>query len=189
MQRIDGPTRSATLPAPNATGTGDAAPGYFGHGDLLTGVPYTTLDPDWCNMVQEEIMGVVVAASLTPSKSDHTQLLTALQTLFVGAGGGSGVIVGANEVSMPLPGGFILKFGTISGTFSEGTMSHTFDNAFPTKCWIVIPVSINSGGDLNKNIWAQRVSLSPSGVVLFNNLSGGTGTNSIDGADFIAIGN
>jgi len=189
MQRIDGPTRAATLPAPLATGTGAAAPGYFAHGDLLTGVPYTTLDPDWCNMVQEEIMGVVVAAGETPSKSDHTQLLTALQTLFVGAGGGSGVIIGANEVSMPLPGGFILKFGTISGTFSEGAMSHTFDNPFLTKCWVVIPVSINTAGDSAKNIWPQRQSLSPAGFTLFNNLSGGSGTNSIDGADFIAIGN
>ena len=189
MDRIDGPTRSATLPAPLATGTGDASPGYFAHGNLLTGTPYTTLDPDWANGLQEEVVGVIEAAGITPDKADVGQLLAALQVLFVGAGGGTGVIVGANEVSMPLPGGFILKFGTISGTFSEGSMSHTFDNAFTTKCWVVIPVSINTAADSAKNIWPQRVSLSPTGFTLFNNLSGGSGTNSIDGADFIAIGN
>jgi len=189
MNRIDGPTRSATLPAPLPVGTGGASPGYFAHGDLLGGVPYTTLDPDWANNIQEELCSVIAAAGLGLDKSSHTQLLTALQTLFVLSGGSSGVIVGANEVSLPLPGGFILKFGTISGSYSEGTMSHTFDNAYPTKCWVVIPVSVNTGADLNKNIWAQRVSVSTTGFVLFNNLSGGSGTNSIDGADFIAIGN
>lgn len=189
MQRIDGPTRAATLPTPAATGTGTAAPGFFAHGDLLGGVPYTTLDPDWLNCLQEEICGVVEAASISLDKTNHGQLLAALQAMFVMTGGSTGVIVGTNEVSLPLPGGFILKFGTISGTYSEGSMSHTFDDAFPTKCWVVIPVSINSAADLNKNIWVQRVSLSTTGFVLFNNLSGGSGTNSIDGADFIAIGN
>lgn len=189
MNRIDGPTRSATLPAPLPVGTGGASPGYFAHGDLLTDTPYTTLDPDWANGVQEELLAVIEAAGITPDKSNLGQLLAALHVLFVAQGGGTGVIVGTNEVSMPLPGGFILKFGTISGTFSEGTMSHTFDDPFPTKCWVVVPVSINLAADLNKNIWPQRVSLSPSTVVLYNNLSGGGGTNSIDGADFIAIGN
>lgn len=189
MDRIDGPTRSATLPAALPVGTGDSSPGYFAHGNLLTGQAYTTLDPDWCNAVQEEIVGVIEAAGITPDKSDVSQLLAALQAMFVLSGSSSGVIVGTNEVSLPLPGGFILKFGTISGTFSEGTMSHTFDDEFPAKCWVVIPVSVNTGADLNKNIWAQRVSVSKTGFVLFNNLSGGSGTNSIDGADFIAIGN
>jgi len=189
MNRIDGPTRSAALPPPLPVGSGGSSPGYFAHGDPLTNTPYTTLDPDWANAVQEELVGVIEAAGIAPDKSDFTQLLTALQTMFVLSGSSSGVIVGTNEVSLPLPGGFILKFGTISGTYSEGSMSHVFDNAYPTKCWVVIPVSINSAADLNKNIWVQRVSLSPTGFTLFNNLSGGSGTNSIDGADFISIGN
>jgi len=189
MYRIDGPTRAAALPAPLPVGTGSSSPGYFAHGDLLAGVPYTTLDPDWCNAIQEEIAGVVEAAEIDLDKANHGQLLAALQSLFVLQGAGAGVIVGTNEASIPLAGGFILKVGNQAGTYSEGALTHVFDNPFPNACWAVIPVSINTSATVNKDIWPQRQSRSATGFTLFLNLGGGTTTNSIDGVDYIAVGN
>jgi len=140
MFRIDGPTAAATLPAPAAV---SGTPGYFSDGDPLTSTPPTTVTNDWANMVQEELIGVVVAGGGTPSKTDHTQLLTALQTLFVAAGGGTGVHIGTDQISLPLAGGFVLKAGV--GSIAGGTTSRNgttnFDTAFPTTCWAVVATS------------------------------------------------
>lgn len=189
MQRIDGPTRAAVLPAPAATGTGDAAPGYFAHGDLLDGVPYTTLDPDWCNAVQEEILAPIIAAGLTPDKADHAQLLAALSILFV-ANGAGGVHIGTDQVSLPLPGGFILKAGQYSASLVEQSLTVNFDAAFPTACWAALPIAVNSSAGATRDVWAQLVSKSAGSFVAFLNKSGGTGnTNSSDGVVWIALGN
>ena len=104
-------------------------------------------------------------------------------------GGGSGVIIGASQATIPIAGGFLLKVGTASGTYSEGQLTVTFDNPFPATCWALIPVSINSSGTNTKDIWPQRQSRSADSVTLFMNLGGGGTTNSIDGIDFIALGN
>lgn len=78
MQRVSHPTAVGTRPAPRAV----TAPGYFGSGDPMTGTPATVLDRDFLNQVQEELMGVVEAAGVSPSKTDNTQLLAALRILF-----------------------------------------------------------------------------------------------------------
>lgn len=189
MQLIDGPTRAAARPAPLATGTGGASPGWFAHPDLEAGIAPTNLDPDWCNNIQGELKSVIEAAGLTLDKSSVTQLLTALSTLFVAAGGGSGVVVGTDQASIPLAGGFILKVGQTLGSYSEGALTVNFTTAFPTKCWALIPVSVNTSATTNKDIWPQRQSRSAGSVTLFANLGGGTTTNAIDGVDWIAIGN
>lgn len=190
MQRIDGPTASAALPAPRPVGTGVNTPGYFQDGDPLTGTPPTTLDHDWANMVQEELVGIVLAGGLAPSKTDHGQVLAALHGIFVAVGGSSDIVIGATEVSLPLPGGFILKFGTVSGSYTEQQLSHSFGAAFPAKCWVVIPVAINLTGSFTRDVWAQRVLLSAAGFTLFMQWKdGGSTSNSSDGVDFIAIGN
>jgi hypothetical protein len=82
MQRVTRSTAVAVLPAPPA---GAGAPGYFGGGDAATGTPATVPGYEWCNLVQEELMSVVLAAGLTPSASDYDQLLEAIQ-YFVSAG-------------------------------------------------------------------------------------------------------
>lgn len=137
MFRIDGPTAAAALPAPAAV---SGTPGYFSDGDPLTATPPTTVTNDWANMVQEELIGVVIAAGGTPSKTDHTQLLTALQTLFVAAGGGAGVHIGTDQISVPIAGGFAIKAGVVALPSGSNTTSGTlaFDTAFPTACWAII---------------------------------------------------
>lgn len=189
MQLIDGPTRAAARPAPLATGTGASSPGWFAQPDLVSGIPPTIPTPDWCNGIQGELKSVIEAAGLTLDKSSVTQLLTAMQTLFVLAGGGSGVVVGTDQASIPLAGGFILKVGQTLGSYSEGALTVNFTTPFPAKCWALIPVSVNTAGTSTKDIWPQRQSRSAGSVTLFANLGGGGTTNSIDGVDWIAVGN
>ncbi len=188
MHRIDGPTRSATLPPPSAAGTGNASPGYFGHGDPIARVAPTTLDVDWANAVQEEIAGVVEGAGLALDKANQTQLLAALRLLFVAKGGGADFYLGPNgEFSIPLGGGFILKGGSTTGSYSEGQIAVNFNTAFPNGCLIAIPVAINASGNDRRDVWAQRVSRSAAGFVAMIQWTG-QNTNSSDGIDWFAVG-
>lgn len=189
MQLIDGPTRAAARPTPLATGTGAASPGWFAHPDLVAGVPPTIPTPDWCNGIQGELKSICDAAGTALDKNSITNVLSSLQSLFVLAGGGSGVVTGTDQASIPLAGGFILKVGQTLGTSSEGSLTVTFTAAFPNKCWALIPISVNTSGTSTKDIWPQRQSRSAGSVTLFMNLGGGGTTNSIDGVDWIAIGN
>lgn len=190
MQLIDGPTRAAARPAPLATGTGASSPGWFAQPDLVAGIPPTIPTPDWCNGIQGELQSVIEAAGLTLDKSSVTQLLTALSTLFVLAGAGSGVVVGASQVSIPLAGGFILKFGEVTGSYSEQSLAVAFTAAFPTKCWVALPIVLNSTADHVRDVWAQIVSRARTGFTAFLQRSGGGGnTDSNDGIVWIAIGN
>jgi hypothetical protein len=61
--------------------TAPASPsiGYATAGNPGTGTPATKPGPWWYHMMTEEIRGVLVAAGLTPSQSDVTQLLQALR--------------------------------------------------------------------------------------------------------------
>lgn len=192
MHRIDGPTRAAALPTPSAAGTGGSSPGYFASGDPLTQTPPTTVTVDWANAVQEEIAHVIEQAGVALDKSSHIQLMAALSTLFVAQGGvgGSGVVVGTTQASIPLAGGFILKVGSTLGSYSEGAFSDTFSAAFPTKCWAVIAIAINSAASTIKDTWVQRISKSVTGFTIMCEWSGVSGTtNQIDGIDWIALGN
>lgn len=76
MQRIDNSGAVASLPAAQPAGT----PGYFGRGNPGLGLLATPLSADWANMVQEELMGIVLAAGITPSKTDLAQVLAALRS-------------------------------------------------------------------------------------------------------------
>ena len=68
MYRIDNANSVASPPTVPGAGT----EGYFTEGGGAT--PATEVPDWWFNMVQEEIRAVVVAAGLTPSKTDNGQL-------------------------------------------------------------------------------------------------------------------
>lgn len=90
MFRIDHATSVAVMPAPLAAGAG----GYFSRPSPGGDVP-TVVTTDWCNAVQEEIVGVILGAGLALNKADNGQLLEAIQSL-TDAGGivGAGAIFG-----------------------------------------------------------------------------------------------
>ena len=80
MHRIDDPTAAPTLPAPRPQGT----PGYFTGGSPgSSGFAATVVRYEFMNALQEEISHVVETAALTLNKTDNTQLLQALNKLFV----------------------------------------------------------------------------------------------------------
>lgn len=61
-------------------------------GNPGTGTPATNPGPWWFHMMTEEMRNVIVAAGLTPDKSDVTQFITALRTMgLLGGVGGGGV--------------------------------------------------------------------------------------------------
>jgi hypothetical protein len=57
----------------------------FTRGNPQTGEQATALDDDYFDMIQEELIGIVEAAKITPNKAKHDQLLTALKALFLDA--------------------------------------------------------------------------------------------------------
>lgn len=71
MFRIDVDSNTTVLPTPEVAGT----PGYF---RAQTDPVQTQVSNDYMNMLQEEIINVLLAAGLTPSKTDYTQLAQAI---------------------------------------------------------------------------------------------------------------
>jgi len=59
--------------SPPAAPTGHD-PGYFTGGNPSTGVAPTILSPHWLNTVMLELLNVLVAAGLDPSRTDATQV-------------------------------------------------------------------------------------------------------------------
>jgi hypothetical protein len=77
MFQTDQPTAANVLPTPAAPGT----PGYFTNGNPATGVPATILDADFVNMLMLELVNVVSAGGLTPSKTTYTQVRDAIKRI------------------------------------------------------------------------------------------------------------
>jgi hypothetical protein len=77
MYQIDSSGSVLTQPAPAAVGT----PGWFTAGNPATGTPATILDGDWFNAVQAELLNVLAAATITPTKGTNNQLLAAVVSL------------------------------------------------------------------------------------------------------------
>lgn len=79
MYRIDNATAVAALPTPEEVGPNPD--GYFTKGDPGAGIPATIVDDDWANAVQEELIAIVEAGGLTPSKTVLTQVRDAINLL------------------------------------------------------------------------------------------------------------
>lgn len=99
---------SVSAPTPPAS----PSIGYATEGNSGTGTPATKPGPWWYHMMTEELRALVVAAGLTPSQSDLTQLLQALP----------GALASRPEMArslasngyQKLPGGLILQWGSIA---------------------------------------------------------------------------
>lgn len=80
MQRVQAEYNTQVMPA---GGDSSFSPGYFQDGEPSVGAPGTVVPADWLNSVQEEILGVVEAAEITPERGNNGQLLEALRRLMV----------------------------------------------------------------------------------------------------------
>lgn len=102
MFRIDTSTAVGALPAPSPAGE----PGFFSGGNLGTGTPPTTVSPDWFNTVQEELISLLAAGGVAPSKVANNQVLLALQALFQVK-----ITQSAGALVIEFPGGLVIQMG------------------------------------------------------------------------------
>lgn len=109
-------------------------------------------------------------------------LLSAVQILSYTPGANGVVALSLGGVAL------ILQWGTLSGSYSEGPQYIPFNIPFPTACWQAFATPVNATAGSSKDVWAQRVSVDLNGFTIMFNWAGGAGTNSIDGADWWAVG-
>lgn len=159
MHRIDSPGAAVALPQPAAVGT---TVGFWTAGDPGGGVPPTVLDQDWLNAVQEELLAVLTAASLNPTKANRAQVLAALRVLCAP----QVVAFTANGTLTPPPG----KTRALLRLWAGGGSGGTTVNAN----------SVASGGGGGQFAWGlfnittpQAVTVGLGGAV--NNAPGGNG--------------
>ncbi len=77
MYQIDTSTAVGVEPTPGAPGT----PGYFTDGNPVGNIPATVVSADWLNAIQDELLSILAAAGITPSKATRNQVLSALDIL------------------------------------------------------------------------------------------------------------
>jgi hypothetical protein len=77
MFQVDVATAISSLPTPAAAST----PGFFTNGNPVAGIPATVLEADFTNMLMMELVNVVLAGGLTPSKTTYTQVRDAIKRL------------------------------------------------------------------------------------------------------------
>jgi hypothetical protein len=90
MQRVTRSSGVATMPAAPAS---PAAPGFFTGGNPGAGQQATVPGFEWFNGVQEELIGMLVRAGVTPAQADLTQLRQSLDRLY----GGGLTVLSANS--------------------------------------------------------------------------------------------
>lgn len=94
MYQIDVATAAPALPAATPAG----AAGFFTDGDLIAGTPPTIVPAEFFNMLMLEVLGVLVAAGIAPSKASRNQLQLAVATLIQARGGNYALDDGAANV-------------------------------------------------------------------------------------------
>lgn len=77
MYQIDNSTAAAAQPASTAAGTA----GFFTDGNPAGGVAATIVPAEWLNAVMMELINIVTAGGLTPSKNTFNQVLAAIKRL------------------------------------------------------------------------------------------------------------
>lgn len=172
MYRIDNSTALATIPAPRAVGP--VANGFFTNGNFSEQIPATDVDDDWLNAVQEELIAVLVAAGLTPSKTNRAQVIAAIEFLIAAEttrAEAAELAIEQNHAYYPLtssaaitiPAGVYYARGSLTGAGGGGGGSAN-------------PNSAGAGGGGTHKI-TFGLSVVPGDVLTYTIPSGGTGGN------------
>lgn len=110
MHRLSNGTQASVMPAP-APPIG--VPGYATGGNVGSQPP-SDIDPDTYNAIQEELCGVIESAQIQLSKTDNTQLLRALNALFVAQPVVSSVVSAAgDDIDMTDPDRLLSALNTL----------------------------------------------------------------------------
>lgn len=153
MHRIDSAGTAVALPTPGAVG---ATVGYFTDGDPGGAIPATVVSEDWLNAVQEELVGVIVAAGLSPDKTSQTQLLAAIRAIASGLGSGVLSKAFADTGYVAVIGARIVQWNTSGGNCVQNLPAAS---GVAGQRWIFLKTT----GDAN------TVTLTPNGSEKINN--------------------
>jgi hypothetical protein len=201
MFPTDQATAASALPTPAAAGT----PGFFTGGNPAAGTPATVVDPDWLNMIQQELINVVEAGGLTPSKTTYNQVLTALQTLFASINGSAtetfsvapGVasneavnlgqfatsLAAAGYVKIPTASGnLLLQWGPVASTVGDGATFFSYPIAFTSAVYSLL-VTGGATAAATTACTLQGDAISLSGAAAYN-----WGSATIPQGSYLAIG-
>lgn len=147
----------------------------LGVGGLVTGGGDLTANRSFsvpAASAADVVAGTSTSAAVTPSA------LAGAMTASAGANG-----------YCRLPGGLIFQWGGTDTFQNEGAFAVTFPIEFPTACFRAIPTVVNATAGTNRDVWAQRTSLSTTGFTGFAQWTGNGGSvGTIDGVDWWAIG-
>ncbi|MBF0248046.1 MAG: hypothetical protein HQL36_08250, partial [Alphaproteobacteria bacterium] len=122
MHRVDNGTAAAARPA--STAPGPNPDGFFTDGNPAGGVPATTVDAEWLNMAQEELASVIIAAGLTPDKSDNTQLSQAITSMI--QSGSHAVVINSAVFNAAVADGDVVRWS--GAEFVEALADGTASN-------------------------------------------------------------
>jgi hypothetical protein len=139
--------------------------GYPSNGNPGTGTPATQPGAHWFYKIGEELRGLIVAAGLTPSDADLTQLVQAIGGVASAAeaqaqtnnvnritplrlkeafkGGNQSL---ASSGYQRLPGDLILQWGITGNVASDASFTVTFPISFITDCFVITPSVMSSAG-------------------------------------------
>ncbi|MDE3022272.1 MAG: hypothetical protein KGI54_10465 [Pseudomonadota bacterium] len=127
MYLYDDPSVVPVLPAPAAAGTG----GYFTDGNPATSSPATVLRSDFMNMIMEELLNIVSAAGIAPSKTTYNQVLSAIEALIesrtgnyaLDTGVANAYVIALNPVVAAYTNGLLMRFKVAHGNTGASTLN------------------------------------------------------------------
>ncbi|WP_235896889.1 hypothetical protein [Yersinia thracica] len=181
MHRIDTPTAKVDKFGAGKNG--------FTRGNPQTGVPATALDDDYFDTVQEELAGIVEAASITLKKTDRAQVLAALKKLFLQSGNNLSEIktAGAAAVTAALANlglsdvAHIPQLTGVIGTSRNAKMSVTAASVTATFTADELIVQAALGGRQYKlTSFSKTINLATTGA-------GGMDTGAVPATGFVAL--
>ncbi|HEX7906870.1 MAG TPA: hypothetical protein VF534_02090 [Paraburkholderia sp.] len=140
MYQIDSSGAASSMPTPGAAAT----PGFFTGGNPSTGTPATILDADWFNAVMMELVNIVTAAGLPPTKGTNNQVLTAVQDLFAAIGGNSAKTFNVAASSGPNNAVNQSQVFGIGQTDTDMTSSRAFNTNYTNTTGKPIRVRVNA---------------------------------------------
>lgn len=150
----------------------------------------TRWTPEVANSIVQEIANVIThedggATGLNPA--DDNQLRAAILAM-IARGAGASYAEGTNETTISL-GEVRIKIGSVVGNYGEQLLPVNFETPFDTTCWGVLPVVLNTAGNLSRDTWPQLVSYYAGGFTVALNFSGGgQGTAFNNGVLYVAFG-
>ncbi len=116
MYQIDVATAAAVRPAATSAGTA----GWFTDGNPGTATPATVVPGEFLNSVMAELLAVISAGGVTPSKANSDDLLSAIRALIAYGGSPTGEVTAYFGASAPT--GWLLANGS---TIGDATSSAT----------------------------------------------------------------